>query len=94
MAREAKTATTAKRKPAQAPAPADARDDLSVGDLARGILSKHIRPRVGDIRRLADAVLAGRSAKPGKGKKDKAGGGKKAKGKKTLAKIPGQRSKK
>ena len=94
MARDGKTATTAKRKPAQAPAPADSRDGLSVGDLARGILSKDIRPRLGDIRRLAEAVLAGRGAKPRKGKKDKADGGKKAKGKTTLARIPGQKGKK
>jgi len=67
---------------------------MSAAELARGILAKEVRPRAGDIRRLAEAVLDGRGAKPKKGKKDRADGGKKAKGKKTLAKIPGQKGKK
>ena len=91
MARPSKTTTAAKRKPA-APKPVDARDGLSVLDLARGILSKEIRSRVQDVRRLAEAVLAG-GGKPKKaGKAD--GGKKKDKSKKKLAKIPGQQSKK
>jgi hypothetical protein len=106
MARPSKTTTTAKpaarpaakpaakRKPARAPAPADSRDGLSIAELARGILSKDIRPRTGDVRRLAEAALAD-GAKPSKDKKIKADGDKKkAKGKKKLAKIPGQRAKK
>jgi len=101
MAGQRKTTTPAKRKPAAArpaPKPADARDALSVADLARGILSKDIRSRAHDVRRLAEAVLAG-GAKPKKAKKAAGKGGaddgkKKDKGKKKLAKIPGQQTKK
>ena len=101
MARPSKTTTAAKRKPAAAkPAarPADARDGLSVVDLARGILDKVIRSRAQDVRRLAEAVLAG-GGKPKKAKKDAKKGGadggkKKDKSKKKLAKIPGQQAKK
>jgi hypothetical protein len=92
MARESKTTTAAKRRAPPAPAPADTRDALSLPELARGVLSKDVRPRAVDVRRLAEAVLAGPSAKPKKDKKVKADG-KKAKGKK-LAKIPGQKAKK
>jgi hypothetical protein len=92
MARESKTTTAARRRAPPAPAPADPRDALSLAALARGILAKDIRPRAGDVRRLAEGVLAG-GAKPKKDKKDKADG-KKAKGKKKLAKIPGQKAKK
>ena len=90
MPAPSKTVTAAKRKPsARKPAakPADARDSLSLVDLARGILASEIRSRVQDVRRLAEAVLAG-GAKPKKAKKDK-----KHKGKKKLAKIPGQQAK-
>jgi hypothetical protein len=93
------TTTAAKRKPRAAkpaPKPADARDALGLKDLARGILSKEIRSRAVDVRRLAEAVLAG-GAKQKKAKKaakgDKPEGGKKDKGKKKLAKIPGQSKK-
>jgi len=97
MAGQSKVTTPARRKP-PAPKPADARDALSVADLARGIVAKDIRPRAEDVRRLAEAVLAG-GAKPKKAKKDKAakggadGGKKKDKSKKKLAKIPGQQAK-
>jgi hypothetical protein len=91
MARGSKTTTAAKRSAPPAPKPADNRDTLSVAQLARGILSKEIRPRAGDVRRLADAALA--VGKPNKDKKAKTDGGKKAKGKKKLAKIPGQKTK-
>jgi hypothetical protein len=85
----------AKSAPKPAPKAPDARDGLSVADLARGILSKEIRSRAMDVYRLAEAVLAG-GAKPKKAKKNaKADGGKKKdKSKKKLAKIPGQQSKK
>jgi hypothetical protein len=89
----AKPATKPAAKPKPAPAAVDNRDKLSVAELARGILAKDIRPRTGDVRRLAEAVLAG-GGKPKKDKKSKADGGKKAKGKNKLAKIPGQRAKK
>lgn len=97
MAGQSKTTTAARRKP-PAPKPADARDALSVTDLARGIMSKEIRSRAVDVQRLAEAVLAG-SAKPKKAKKDAKGGKaesgkKKDKSKKKLAKIPGQQTKK
>ena len=88
MAGQDKTTTAAKPKP-PAPKPADARDELSVAELARGILSKEIRPRTGDVQRLAEAVLAG-GAKPKKASKKAGGGKKKDKSKKKLAKIPGQ----
>ena len=56
---------------------------LDVKELAEGILSRAIRPRVRDVRRLAEAVL--------KKKQKKA---KKAEGKKRkLSKIPGQAKK-
>lgn len=86
MAGQSKTATVAKPP---APKPVDARDTLSVGDLARAVLSKEIRPRTADVHRLAEAVLAG-GAKPKKAKKKADGGKKKDKSKKKLAKIPGQ----
>ena len=88
MARDSMSTAAVKRS--ASPAPAADRDELSVTELARGILSKDIRPRVGDVRRLAEAVLAG--GKPKKDKKAKAEG-KKAKGKKKLARIPGQTKK-
>jgi len=97
MAGQSKATTAARRKPPAAK-PADARDALSAADLARGILSKDIRSRAQDVRRLAEAVLAG-GAKPKKAKKDAKKGGadggkKKDKSKKKLAKIPGQQAKK
>lgn len=91
MAGESKATTATRAKPPAAAAPAAGQDALSVKDLASGILSKEIRPRAADIRRLAEAVLDG-SGKPKKAK-DKADGGKKDKSKKNkkkLAKIPGQ----
>ena len=103
MAGTTKTTTAARRKPSPAakpaakaakPAPkaADARDEMSVADLARGILAKDIRSRAVDVQRLAEAVLAA-DAKPKKAKKKADGGKKKDKGKKKLAKIPGQSKK-
>ena len=93
MAGQSKTTTAARRKP-PAPKPADARDALSVADLARGILSKEIRPRAagrapprrgGDRRRReAEEGQEGRRAGHGGKKKDKS--------KKKLAKIPGQQA--
>lgn len=115
MAGETRTTTAARRKPPAAkpaaarrkpaaakaaPKAADARDGLSLAELARGILSKEIRSRAVDVQRLAEAVLAG-EAKPKKARKDatsaKAESGKKkdkSKKKKKLAKIPGQQAKK
>lgn len=101
MAGQSSTTTAARRKPPApkpAPKPEDARDGLSVEDLARGILSKEIRSRAVDVQRLAEAVLAG-SEKPKKARKNAAksgkaaGGKKKDKSKKKLARIPGQHKK-
>ena len=80
MAGLTETTAAASRPPAL---PADA---LGVKDLARGILAKEIRPRAADVRRLAEALLAGAKPKKAKGAK------KKDKSRKKLAKIPGQRS--
>ena len=95
MAGPTSTTTAARRKKPTAPKPAakaaDARDEMTVADLARGILAKEIRSRTVDVQRLAEAVLAG-SAKPKKAKKAD-GGKKKDKSKKKLAKIPGQSKK-
>jgi len=100
MAERSKT-TSSRRKPPAAPQPANDRGDLTLADLARGILSKEIRPRIADIRRLAEAAVSGGNARPkkakgdGEGKKNKTRpdekGGKKKK--KKLAKIPGQKAK-
>ena len=83
--RKAKTAA----KPVEAvPPPANDEGELALVDLARGIVAREIRPRVADVRRLAEAVLAAeekRTRKKAGGKKD----GKKRK----LAKIPGQKAK-
>ncbi|HWK41301.1 MAG TPA: hypothetical protein VNR60_05155 [Croceibacterium sp.] len=72
------------------PAPAPDRDSLSLAGLAQAILAREFRPRVREIRRLADAVLATEEKRARK----KAGGGKKGGKKHKLAKIPGQKAKK
>jgi len=92
MAGQSKTTTTAAKRKPPAQKPVDARDGLSLADLARGILSKEIRSRAEDVRRLAEAVLT-RGAKPKKSRKAD-GGKKKDKGNRKLAKIPGQQAKK
>lgn len=90
------------KKPDATPSakPVEQVPELALTELARGILSREIRPRVADVRRLAEAVLAtssrpGKDGKQAKGKKDKGGAGKKSGGKKhKLAKIPRPKSKK
>jgi len=78
-------------KPAtDAPPPAvkaaPAAEPLALKALAEGILARTIRrPRVGDIRRLAEAVL-----KPDKKKKKKAA----KKAERKLSKIPAQKGRK
>ena len=64
-------------------APPPDRDKLTDRQLAKAILAKALRPRVGEVRRLAEAVLRKDTPKAAK-KKSKA---KKAKSGK-LAKIP------
>lgn len=74
-------------------------DAMSLGDLAQAVVDRRIKPRVGSIRRLAEAVLA-QPAAPAveKKKKKKAAKGAKAvkaepsKKKRKQAKIPGQKS--
>lgn len=77
-------------KPAEEAPPAvkaaPAAEPLALKALAEGILARTIRrPRVGDIRRLAEAVL-----KPDKKKKKKAA----KKAERKLSKIPGQKGRK
>ena len=73
--------------PVSDPAPAPiARPDttgLSAKQLARMVLAREIKPRVSEVRRLAEAV----AGKPKKPKKDKSPG----KAERKLAKIPGQK---
>jgi hypothetical protein len=60
--------------------------DLTISALAEAILTRRIRPRTADVRRLAEAVLAA------KAKKQKKKAARKAPGKKRkLSKIPGQK---
>jgi hypothetical protein len=70
------------------------RDSLSVTALASAVLAREFRPRVGEIRRLAEAVLAheakraarkAKKAKAGKSGRDKAPKGDR---KRRLSKIP------
>lgn len=62
-------------------------DTLDIKALAAAILAREVRPRVGSVRRLAEAVLA-QGSKPAKpAKKKKKSSGKKRK----QAKIPGQK---
>ena len=96
MAGQSSTTTGAKARPVAAKV-ADDRDQVPLADLARGVLSKEIRPRAADVRRLAEAVLAGSAKKARKdARKAQAAkdGRKKDKSKKKLAKIPGQQTKK
>ncbi len=77
--------------PASEPATPIDQDSLSVEQLARTVLDRALRPRVGSVRRLAEAVLAAAVPKAKKGKepkKPKKDSGKKKK----LARIPGQKS--
>ena len=84
--RKAKTAA----KPVEAvPPPANDEGELALVDLARGIVAREIRPRVADVRRLAEAVLAVQEKRA----RTKAGGKKKDGKKHKLAKIPGQKAK-
>ena len=84
--KEPRRAQAAKPGAKSAPVAANDQDELKVDDLTRAILARELRPRTGDIRRLAEAVLAKKSKKA---RKDKAGGKKSKK----LAKIPGQKKK-
>lgn len=63
--------------------------ELEVEALAKVILAREIKPRVGEIRRLAEAVLRKKDRKKAK-KALKAAG----KGERKLSKIPGRKAKK
>lgn len=81
------------KKPAsEAPPPATVPgpEVLDPAALAEGILARTIRPRVADIRRLAEAVLAAARKPAKKTKKSKKKAAKKAERK--LSKIPGQKA--
>lgn len=69
---------------AGATSPALERDDLTDKQLARAVLAGTLRPRAGEVRRLAEAVLAKAAPKASKKKVKKAKSGK-------LAKIPQKR---
>ena len=83
MARASANKPAGETPPAVTPAPVA--EPLELKTLAEGILARKIRPRVGDIRRLAEAVL-----KPDKTKKKKAA----KKAERTLSTIPGQKGRK
>lgn len=70
--------------PAMVPAPRLDTASLDLKDLARAILARQVRPRVGDVRRLAEAALD-------KKRKSKKGAKKSDRKKRKLSKIPGQR---
>ena len=81
---------SAKKPGGETPPPAAVQGEpiaepLGLKALAEGILARTIRPRVTDIRRLAEAVLG-----PGKKKKKKAV----KKAERKLSKIPGQKGRK
>ena len=83
MARGSANKPAGETPPAETPAPVA--EPLELKTLAEGVLARTIRPRVGDIRRLAEAVL-----KPDKKKKKKAA----KKAERKLSKIPGQKGRK
>ena len=85
MARASANKPAGETAPAVTPAPVA--EPLELKTLAEGILARTIRrPRVGDIRRLAEAVL-----KPDKKKKKKKDSKKAVR---KLSKIPGQKGRK
>jgi hypothetical protein len=93
--------TRATKAVPEPPVAANDQAELTLEALAQGILSRKVRPRTSDIRRLAEAVLApSPEAKPKKvkalanGKDEPKADKKAAKKKKKLAKIPGQKAKK
>lgn len=77
-------AAKAGQGPAKPPRPNTADFDLET--LAAAILAREIRPRVGDIRRLAEAVLRQKQKKQAKKAKKARKAG--AKGTRKLSKIP------
>ncbi|MEO6387682.1 MAG: hypothetical protein ABIT16_08665 [Croceibacterium sp.] len=75
------------------PAPANDPEEIGLAELARAILAREIkRPRVGQVRRLAEAALAAEERRARK--KAKPAGKKKADKTRKLARIPGQKTKK
>lgn len=80
---------SASETPPAAAEPASPPEVLDPAALAEGILARTIRPRVADIRRLAEAVLDA-ARKADKKKKKKAA----KKAERKLSKIPGQKARK
>jgi hypothetical protein len=79
----ADAALSTRKPPASAP-------ELSLSEVASGILARTLRPRVAQLRQLAQAVLdteAKRAKRKAKEEGKKKGGGKKRK----LAKIPARK---
>ncbi len=89
-AKSVKRSVEAEPPPAdtQAEVRADDREDLSLADLARRVAARTIRPRVGEVRRLAEAVLSAEEKRARKKTGDKKPGKKRK-----LAKIPGRKAK-
>ena len=67
---------------ARPPMAEEERSQLSDKALAKAILARDLRPRVGEVRRLAEAVLAAAKAAKGSKAKKKAGRKKAGKGSK------------
>ena len=92
VATDGSGARRAGRKAAPGAAPVPARLDtasLAIEDLAQALLERKVRPRVADIRRLAEAVVRKKERKKArKASKEKLKG--KAKSNRKLSKIPSQ----
>lgn len=87
-ARSAKKVAGDEPKASPSAAPAVDTAALSPTELAQAVLARTLRPRAADVRRLAEAVLAGKTKKKKKKAAEKKAGGKKRK----LSKIPGQKA--
>ena len=87
MARASANQPAGETPPAVRPAPAE--ELLALKALAEAILARTLRPRVADIRRLAEAVL-----KPDKKEKKKAAKKAAKNTARKLSKIPGQKGRK
>ena len=87
-ARDAKKVAGDEPKPPPPAPPAVDTAGLSPAELAQAVLAHMVRPKAADVRRLAEAVLAGKTKKKKKKAGDKKAGGKKRK----LSKIPGQKA--
>lgn len=90
MARAGAKASAKNTPPGQPSLPAATSDEMTLAELAEGILARRIRPRTAQVRSLAQAVLDAeekRARRKAKAEEKKKAGGKKRK----LAKIPRQK---